>query len=192
MEELLPTAPDSIIARYRRYDRASFYRAFGRRLEEIREFVDSLNRDLDPWASIDTLAIDHTLENFGTAARTGKTIYLSGSYFFAFDDPRVARSAVLHEFGHIRYEMLSPERRALVDTLWRQVRSAALFYIFRDGEYSGNARFGGHPDESPEELFASAFNLFSLREEEMEARLRYVDSRHLGLIRRVRSIVLPT
>lgn len=70
------------------------------------------------------------------------------------------------------------------------MRGAALFYLFRDGEYSGNARFGGHPDESPEELFASAFNLFSLREEEMAARLRYVDARHHLLVNRVRELVL--
>lgn len=119
MEDLLPAAPDSILARYRRYDRDSFYRAFGPRLEDVRRLVDSLNAGLDPWSSVDTLAIDHTLENFGTAARNGKTIHLSGSYFFAFDDPRVAKSAVLHEFGHIRHDMLSPERRAVLDSLWR-------------------------------------------------------------------------
>jgi hypothetical protein len=190
IEDLLPTPPDSIIDRYRRYDRLTFYRTFTPRIEGIRALIDSLNRDLDPWASIDTLAIDHTFENFGTAARAGKTIFLSGSYFYAFDDPRVARSAVLHEYGHIYYEMLSPERKAVMDTLWRQTRSAALFYIFRDGEYSGNARFGGHPDESAEELFASAFNLFSGRQEELSARLRFVDPKHLPLIERLRRLVL--
>jgi hypothetical protein len=190
IEDLLPTAPDSIIERYRRYDRETFYRTFTPRIQAVSALIDSLNQGLDPWSSIDTLAIDHTFENFGTAARMGKTIVLSGSYFFAFDDPRVARSAVLHEYGHIYYEMLSPERRAAMDTLWRQTQSAALFYIFRDGEYSGNARFGGHPDESPEELYASAFNLFSSRGEELAARLQFVDPKHLPLIERLRRLVI--
>jgi hypothetical protein len=74
---------------------------------------------------------------------------------------------------------------AAFTALWLQVQESALFYLFRDGEYSGNARFGGHPEESPAELFASAFNLARNRPEEIAARLRFVDRRLHPLVRSV-------
>jgi hypothetical protein len=180
---LLPLAPDSILQLYRRYEPRTFYAEFTPRIESVRMLIDSLNQELDSLSRIDTLAIDHTLENFGTAARTGKTLYLSSSYFFTFRDPAVLRSAIMHEFGHIRYEHLSEGGKAEITALWNALRSSALLYVFRDGEYSGNARFGGHPEESPEELFASAFNLFWNRPEELQARFRYVDERYHPVLR---------
>ncbi len=192
MEALLPLAPDSILQLYRRYEPRTFYAEFTPRIETVRALIDSLNGDLDLLSRIDTLAIDHTLENFGTAARTGKTLYLSSSYFFTFRDPAVLRAAVMHEFGHIRYENQTEARKAEVASIWNALRASALLYIFRDGEYSGNARFGGHPEESPEELYASAFNLFWNRREELEARFRYVDDRYLPLFRDLqRCVVAP-
>ncbi|MFN0157580.1 MAG: hypothetical protein ACKVRP_05845 [Bacteroidota bacterium] len=191
-EALLPLATDSIVERYRRNSPEEFYRAYTPRIEELRLYVDSLNTYLDPSSMIDTLAIDHTFENLGTAARIGKTIHLSSSYFFMFDDPTVIRSVVTHEFGHIHYDHLTPFALRELADIWEQMRGSALFYLFRDGEYSGNARFGGHPDESPEELFASAFNLFNNKSEELGARFRYVDQVHLELVERLRDIVHST
>lgn len=189
LEALLPIAPDSIIALYRRYEPQSFYREFGPRVDAVRHLIDSLNAFLPEGMTIDTLAIDHTVENFGTAARTGRTIYLSSSFFFSFADPSVERSTIMHEFGHAHYELLAPEPRARMEQLWTSFQSSALLYLFRDGEYSGNARFGGHPEESPEELFASAFNLFLNRKEEIEARLVFVESRHLPAVRALERLV---
>jgi hypothetical protein len=188
-EALLPLAPDSIFRQYRRYDPRTFYAEFTPRIEAVRKLMDSMNLGLDALTTLDTLAIDHTLENFGTAAKTHRTLYLSSSYFFSFDDPSVVRSAVTHEYGHIHYERLGAARQVRIRELWTTLRASALLYIFRDGEYSGNARFGGHPEDSPEELFASAFNLFRNRPEEVESRLRYVDPRHLPLVRELQRMV---
>jgi hypothetical protein len=109
---------------------------------------------------------------------------MSAGYFIAFDDRSVLRSVTFHEFGHIAYVLLRPADKAAVDSVWRELEESALLYLFHDGEYSGNARFGGHPDESPAELFASAFNLLHNRLPEVRAKLKYVEPRHYTLVRR--------
>jgi hypothetical protein len=186
LEALLPLAPDSIVSRYRDYDSAAFRGMYGDRLAYVTSLIDSLNLALGPLPDslrIDTLAIDHSFGAFGDAARHGKTIVLSAGYFIAFEDWSVLRSVTFHEFGHIAYALLTPAERTTVDSIWRALESGALLYLFHDGEYSGNARFGGHPDESPSELFASAFNLINNRAAELRARLTYVEPRHFHLIR---------
>jgi len=192
VEALLPIAPDSVVERYRRYTPDTFYRTFQPTILQVAQYIDSMNSALDPDVRIDTLAIDHTFEHIGEAARLGGRLYLSSSYFFMFESPAVLRSVVAHEFGHIHYELLSDEQHRELEDVWRRLEQSALFYVFHDGEYSANARFGGHPEESPEELFASAFNLFRNNEEELAARLEYVDRRHHELVRRLRVIALPS
>jgi hypothetical protein len=189
-ESLLPIETDSVIELYRQNDPARFYATYKRQLEDISRYVDSLNRMLDTHSRIDTLAIDHTFENFGTAACAGRTIYLSSSYFLLYNDATVVRSVVTHEFGHIVYQRLSDPVRIRFEELWVQLSNAALLYLFRDGEYSGNAKFGGHPYDSPAEFFASAFNLFSNREKELQSRLQYVDPDHFPLIERLKRTVV--
>ena len=188
-DSLLPIGPDSVVALYRKYDRTTFNTEFHPKLVSVGLLIDSLNSFVPLVARIETLAIDHTFENFGSAARSGKSLYISGSYFFLFRDDAVLRSIIFHEFGHIRYSLLTESRRDSVAKVWDRMQSLALFYLFRDGEYSGNAKFGGHPDESPTELFASAFNLFHNRADELRARLRYVDQRHEELVRMLRLLV---
>jgi hypothetical protein len=189
IEALLPMAPDSIVEVYRRYDRAAFHKNYASSINDVRLLIDSLNTFLPPEERIDTLSIDHTIENFGTAARARNSLYISSSYFFSFPDPFVLRSVVTHEFGHIHYDRLSGEHKAELDDIWEDMQGSALFYLFRDGEYSGNARFGGHPDESPAELFASAFNLFNNKEEELLARFKYIGPRHKALVERLHILV---
>ncbi|MBI5471441.1 MAG: hypothetical protein HY961_03760 [Ignavibacteriae bacterium] len=188
-ESLIPLPPDSVIDLYSRFDPATFHATYKRELQRVRGFVDSMNTPLSDEARIETLAIDHSIENIGNAARINQTIYVSSSYFFMFNDPAVLRSLITHEYGHIYYERLTSPQREELETVWRELKARALFYIFRDGEYSGNARFGGHPDESPEELFASAYNLFRNKEEELNVRLTYVDARHYPIIQRLKALV---
>lgn len=189
VEALLPLAPDSIVELYRKFDTKSFHATFGDHIQALRLLIDSLNAPLPSDLRIDTLSIDHTFENFGTAARIGRSIYLSSSYFFSFEDPAVLRSVITHEFGHIHFDRMTHAQRADLEDIWRQLQGSALFYLFRDGEYSGNARFGGHPDESPTELFASAFNLFNNKEDELFARFRYVEPKHARLVLRLQRLV---
>lgn len=191
-ESLIPVAPDSVIGLYERFDPATFHSAYKDDLLRLRRFIDSLNAHVDEASRIDTLAIDHAIENFGNAARARKTIYLSSSYFFLFNDPAVIRSVVTHEFGHIHYEKLTHAQRDTLENLWQALQERALFYIFRDGEYSENAKFGGHPDESPAELFASAYNLFHNKPDELQARLRYVNPSHHPLVERLRTLIPGT
>ncbi len=188
-DSLLPVPPDSIVDLYSRFDPATFHAAYRGDLLRVRALIDSMNAPLNESERIDTLAIDHAIENVGNAARIKNTMYVSSSYFFLFNDPSVLRSLIMHEYGHVYYDRLSAnQRRELVET-WRALQERALFYIFRDGEYSGNARFGGHPDESPEELFASAYNLFWNREDELRVRLAYVDPQHYPIIERLKALV---
>jgi len=189
-EALLPIAPDSVIERYRRYPPAEFNREFAPRIGEVAEFIDSLNQGLPQDLRIDTLAIDHTFENIGAAGRLGTKLYLSSSFFFLYDGSLVLRSVVTHEFGHIHYDMLTPDERQELEEIWSELQQSALFYVFADGEYSANARFGGHPQDTPEELFASAFNLFRNNERELQARLAYVDPEHYAAIGRLNSLVV--
>ncbi len=183
LEALLPLTPDSIVTRYRNYDSLAFRNIYSDKLTYVTDLIDSLNGSIPDSLRIDTLAIDHSFGTFGEAARSGRSIVISASYFIVFDDWSVLRSVVFHEFGHIAYDLLGSSDRRTVDTVWRALESGALLYLFHDGEYSGNARFGGHPDESPSELFASAYNLIHNRAAEMRARLTYVEPRHFPLIR---------
>jgi hypothetical protein len=189
VEVLLPIAPDSVIERYRRYDPPTFKAVYRGSIEEVAGILDSLNRTLEPRFRIDTLAIDHTLENIGAAGREGNTLYLSASYFYMFDDPAVLRSVISHEYGHILYEYLTDEEREELAGIWFDLAESALYYIFHDGEYSGNARFGGHPEDDPEELLASANNLLTNRREELAGRLRFVDPWHYPLVNRLDRLV---
>ena len=191
-EGLLPIAPDSVVERYRRYPPTVFYQEFSRAIVAVAQFIDSLNRDLREDLRIDTLAIDHTFENIGTAGRVGQKMYLSSSFFYIYDGTAVLRSVITHEYGHIHYELLNPPQHSELLEIWTLLQESALFYVFRDGEYSANARFGGHPEDTPEELFASAFNLFRNNENELRARLQYVDQRHHSLVARLQSLVLAS
>ena len=181
-DSLIPLAPDSIIALYGRIPPDEFHVRYRSLVGLASALIDSLNTTVDSLLTIDTLCIDHAVESFGEAGRSARTLYMSSSYFFLYNDPQIVRSLVTHEFGHIRYEMLDITSRTQFVELWGRVQEAALFYLFREGEYSGNARFGGHPEESPEELFASAFNLAHNRPDELRARSSYVSKNHLHLI----------
>ena len=189
-DSLLPVKTDSVVELYRRNDPKRFTATYRVPLQDVRQYVDSLNVLLDPGSRIDTLAIDHTFESFGTAACSGHTIYLSSSYFLLYKDPAILRSVITHEFGHIIYQLLPDTQRVEFEELWVQLGNAALLYLFRDGEYSGNAKFGGHPYESPAELFASAFNLLVNREKELAVRLQYVEPSHYVLLDHLKSRVM--
>ena len=116
-------------------------------------------------------------------------MYISSSYFYMYASPEVSRSVVTHEFGHRYYHTLTPLVQASLDTAWNALQRSALFYIFRDGEYAGNARFGGHPEESPAELFASAFNVIRNRPGELASRLLFVSNKDRPLTDRLIAIV---
>jgi hypothetical protein len=188
-EALIPVSPDRVVELYEDFEPARFYRTYEDYLFAAQQLIDTLNFPLPAEERIDTLAIDHAIENFGNAARSGKTIFISSSYFFLFNDSRIIRSVITHEFGHIYYDRLSSEGKTEVAKIWQSLQNHALFYIFRDGEYSGNAKFGGHPEETPTELFASAFNLFRNRYDEMQVRLQYVDSEHFAIVEHLRNLV---
>ncbi len=191
-DSLIPVPPDSVIELYKRFEPATFHTTYKDDFVLAQRFIDSMNVQLDVASRIDTLAIDLAIENFGNAARAKKTIFISSSYFFLFNNPAVVRSVLTHEFGHIYFDKLSPEHRDTLASIWRSLREHALFYIFRDGEYSGNAKFGGHPDESPAELFASAFNLFNNKPDELKVRLQYVAPEHHQLVERLRKLILQS
>jgi hypothetical protein len=189
VEALLPLHPDSIVALYQRYDPQTFYHAFGSRVNALGLLIDTLNSPLRPSLRIDTLSIDHTFESIGEAALRGKTLFISSSYFYMYESPEVCRSVVTHEFGHIYYRLLDPGSHSELDILWERIQRSALFYIFRDGEYAGNARFGGHPEESPAELFASTFNLLRNRPQELSSRMLFVSIPDRQLVDRVIAIL---
>jgi hypothetical protein len=106
-----------------------------------------------------------------------------------YESPEVCRSVVTHEFGHIYYRLLDSASRDELGRVWERIQRSALFYIFRDGEYADNARFGGHPEESPAELFASAFNLLRNRPQELSSRMLFVSIPDRQLVDRVNTII---
>lgn len=189
MEALLPMTADSVISRYRRYDPALFYATFGNLIQGATAAMDSLNQPLPAGLRLDTLAIDHTFEGLGEAARRGRTLYISSSYFYLYESLPVIRSVIWHEFGHVHFALLNGDQVGKLRKIWDESRVSALFFVFRDGEYSENARFGGHPEESLEELYASAFNLFSNRPDEVEFRAGFVSAKGRELVSRLRDLV---
>jgi len=185
IEEELPLSPDSIAARYQHFDSTAFRIVYHDRLVAMTFLIDSLNQRVPDSLKIDTLSIDHYIGNFGFAGRRRTTLYISSSYFIIFDDQRVLRSLIFHEFGHLTYSGLPLSGRTELDSIWNYLQRTSLMYLLRDGEYSGNARFGGHPNDSPSEMFASTYNLINNRLEELEARLQYIDPKHITIIRRL-------
>jgi len=188
-EGYIPIPPDSVLRLYKIYDRSRFYEEYGDEVDRSAILLDSLNQSLPPSRRIDTLSIEFAPDQFGTAVRTGRTICLSSGFYFVYNDFSVLRSILFHEHGHVRYEMLPGEKQSVVEEIWHSLGRVALLYVFVDGEYSGNAWFGGHPDESAEELFASAFNLFNNRPDELRATLRYVPSEYYGIVDSLRTVV---
>jgi hypothetical protein len=194
LDVLLPLDPDSIANLYRRFDPDTFYATYGGEIRSLALLIDSLNAPLPAALRIDTLSIDHTFTNIGEAALRGQALYISSSYFYMYASPEVCRSVVTHEFGHRYYHTLTPRVHESLDSTWMALQRSALFYIFRDGEYAGNARFGGHPEESPAELFASAFNVIRNRPGELASRLLFVSNQDRPVADRVIAIlgtVLP-
>jgi hypothetical protein len=190
LEVLLPVNADSVAALYMKYDKATFNSEYGPRVLDAARLLDSLNGHLPLGFRMDTLSIDHTVENFGVAARVHRTLYLSSSYFFLYADPRVVRSVVFHECGHMLYLSLGASVQDEVGGIWETLSRASLLYLFTDGEYSKNTRFGGHPYDEPGELFASAFNLFQNNIDELDTRLAYIDETYHPVIRRLFEIIV--
>lgn len=188
-DSLIPVAPDSVIAMYNQFPPEKFYARYGRQIDFVTALIDSFNNTVGPRHAIDTLCIEHALEYFADAGQSGHTLMISSSYFFLFDDRYVLRSVLTHEFGHVHYRMLDSVALRLADRLWTQVQEAALFYLFREGEYSGNAWFGGHPQDNPSELYASAYNLVRNNPEELRVRFGYVDTLHTSLLKQVVDLV---
>jgi hypothetical protein len=182
VEIQLPLSADSILVRYMNYDSVSFFQRYSERLKYASSLIDSMNNSLPDSLRIDTLAIDQSLQDFGEAGRNRNIFVISLGYFVAFDNPAVLRSIIFHEFGHIAFDRLGELARQRFEALWFLMKRNALFYLFRDGEYSGNARFGGHPEDSPAELFASAFNLLHNQPGEFRSRMRFVEQIHFGAI----------
>ena len=170
MEGYFPVLPDSIVRLYRRYDPGTFAVAYKREVGYVARLIDSLDSSLPNDYRVDTLAIDHSFENIGTAAIVGRSLYCSSSYFYVYNDTSVLRSIVFHEFGHVFYRTLTAEQSRAVSQLWLDLLHPPSLYLFRDGEYQHNGRIGGHPEDSPSELFASAFNLFQNNAETIEIR----------------------
>jgi len=188
-DSLIPIALDSVIALYDRFPPEEFYSRYNPLVGFVSGLVDSFNSTVSPLYAIDTLCIDPDLEDFAEAGLSGHTLLISSSYFFLFNDVHILRSVLTHEFGHIHYRMLDSATLHLTDSLWNRLQEAALFYLFRDGEYSGNTRFGGHPEESSAELYASAYNLVRNRPDELHVRFCYVDSVHIPLLMQVERLV---
>lgn len=185
VEIQLPLSVDSILVRYQKYDSASFLKRYSERMAYATSLIDSLNTSLPDSLRIDTLAIDYSLQDFGEAGRNRNIFVISLGYFVAYDNPAILRSIIFHEFGHIAFDRLSELSRQRFEALWHLLERNALFYLFREGEYSGNARFGGHPEDSPAELFASAFNLLRNQPGEFRSRLLFVDRIHIGAINEI-------
>ena len=188
-ESLIPIPPDSALTLYSQLSPEEFHKQYRPLVDFVTSLVDSFNSTMDSRHTIDTVFINHAVADFAEAGQTGRTLYISSSYFFLFNDTRILRSVLTHEFGHIRYRMLDSASAGHINALWERLRETALFYLFRDGEYSGNARFGGHPEESAAELYASAFNLARNRPEELLVRFGYTSSEHMPLLMQIVELV---
>ena len=188
-DSLIPIAPDSVIELYNQCPPERFHERYRGQMAFVTALIDSFNQTVDYAYTIDTLNISHSLTDFAEAGQSGKTLFISSSYFMLFNDHGIFRSLLTHEFGHIHYRMLDSVALAQTALLWERLQETALFYLFRDGEYSGNAKFGGHPEDRPSELFASAYNLVRNRPDELRARFNYVNSAHLPLLSRVVALV---
>jgi len=159
IERILPVTPDSVATLYLHNDPETFHKTYAHYLTAASQLIDSLNAPLPAYLRVDTLSIDHTFENIGEAAHEGNFIYLSSSFFYLYNDSAVIRSVIFHEFGHIYYMILTQRQLRVLTEIWLDLHDPSGFYLFRDREYPHNTRFGGHPEDSPSELFASAFNL---------------------------------
>ena len=189
IERNLPVTPDSVANLYLRYDPETFHKTYSAYLTEAGLLVDSLNAPLPVYQRIDTLAIDHAFENIGQAAHQGNSIYLSSSYFYLYNDPAMIRSVIYHEFGHLYYRLLTPHQLRVLTEVWLDLHDPSGFYLFRDGEYPHNSRFGGHPEDSPSELFASAFNLFCNNAGSLDIRSWLLPEGQRPVLERLRDLV---
>jgi hypothetical protein len=185
-EGFIHITPDSVAELFERYDQQEFHEKFSRELAYCIYVIDSLNTLLSADHQVDTLSIEFDVEQFGIAGRNGRTIYLSSGFFFVYNNPAILRSILFHEYGHIFYDQLSSGNQDSIRETWGFLERAALLYVFIDGDYSGNAWFGGHPEEGPEELYASAFNLFHNHPDEIRATLKYVSHEYYSLIDRLK------
>ncbi|MBI5647195.1 MAG: hypothetical protein HY962_09720 [Ignavibacteriae bacterium] len=190
LDAVLPLMPDSIAAIYRAYDTEAFYAQHDARIGSVIRLLDSLNGCVPPGFQFDSLVIDHSAASFGLAGRIHHTFAISSSYFFLFQDARVLRSVVFHEFGHVMYDLLPAAVKDTLTHVWDTLGRASLLYLFTDGEYSHNAKFGGHPYDSPAELFASTYNLLHNNLEELDARVQYIDEGAFWTVRRLLALVL--
>ena len=82
-DSLIPVAPDSVLTLYSENPPEEFHARHRALMSFTSVLIDSLNTTVDSLLAIDTLCIDHAVESFGEAGRTGTTLYVSSSYFFS-------------------------------------------------------------------------------------------------------------
>jgi hypothetical protein len=189
IERNLPITPDSVAILYLRNDPETFHKTYSASLAAAAMLVDSLNAPLPAYLRIDTLSIDHAFENIGEAAHEGNFIFISSSYFYLYNDSAVIRSVIFHEFGHLYYRMLTPRQLRVLTEVWLDLHDPAGFYLFRDREYPHNSRFGGHPEDSPSELFASAFNLLCNNAGSISIRSWLLPENQRPVLERLRNLI---
>ena len=189
IERNLPVTPDSVANLYLQNDPETFYKTYAAYLAIAALLIDSLNAPLPAYLHIDTLSIDHAFENIGKAAHEGNSIYLSSSYFYLYNDTAVIRSVIFHEFGHLYYRLLTMHQLRILTEVWLDLHDPSGFYLFRDGEYPHNSRFGGHPEDSPSELFASAFNLFCNNAGSITTRSWLLPENQRPVLERLRNLI---
>lgn len=95
----------------------------------------------------------------------GDELHLGTAYVFLYSTLVPLQTAIFHEIGHALFDALSQNEREYFRRLWSRAMNSRILYLFKEGTYPKALLIFGHPDDSADELFASAFTVMNLYNE---------------------------
>lgn len=160
---------DSLVkVRYAQYDRADFLKRFKIKAEAAACFINSLNHAYPALPPVSVVYIVSGKDWYKTDCYFDGSIFVSSGEFFMDDTLSIGRLlyVLAHEWGHSLYDYVSKDWEAgfAFHLLWYFCKLNDSFHFFEDRLYTND--WGGHPQDHPSELFASAFNILNFHSQE--------------------------
>ncbi len=161
-----------------------------RKVALIATIADSLNRYCLPFSlRVNEVRILHGADNiYHTQHYSGK-ISIPIGVFLYYPEEYAIRS-LYHEFGHAFYWALSYEKiHDLFNFYIRSLEKPGFLSLFKDSNYQGNRIHDGHPEDSAGELFASAFSIVNLNNDEFREKIQQLPLEEYRLALQIEELI---
>lgn len=141
--------------------------AFGEFYGPLKEAIEETNATEELITSV-KIEHENIIWPFGIDRKTGRLQISDHMVAELAKNPNLLRRAVYHEGAHIRYR-----DNWRFDRLWKQAKKLGIVEWFNEGNFENRIEGkygGGHSEDEPSELYASASTILRFVEEEFRDR----------------------